>query len=497
MRKYSFLLTFLFLIVTGKSLAQAPDILWISTYNGLGNGYDDAADCAADNQGNLYAVGSSFNGTNTDFIIIKYNTSNGDTIWTRRYNGDANSGDGAVGCVLDNSGNIYVVGFSNNDTNKDFIIIKYNTSSGDTIWTRTYNGAADGYDSAQECALDGSGNIYVTGLSHNGINFDYITVKYNVNGDTIWTRRYDGTANGRDVAYGCAVDVSGNIFVNGYSYNGVDYNLLTIRYDSNGDTTWTRRSQDTIDSLKYGGHSDCTVDGLGNIYVTGMCGIEADRGNRYSVTIKYDPSGNPVWTSIYDGPTSYDQSLGCALDGSGYLYVTGTCLNGDNGGNDDCFTIKYNSANGDTLWTTRYSGPANGGDYGSSCTVDASGYLYVTGTTQTDSFGFDCITIKYESTTTSIREYVNEIPISFNLEQNYPNPFNPITTFKYGLTKPAEVTLRIYNLLGRQVAELVNSYQEPGYYKIQWYASGYSSGIYFYKIQAGESQKVRKMVLMK
>ena len=106
MNKILPLLMCLLLIVSGRSLAQAPDIAWVSTYDGPANGSDDTSDLTVDNSGNLYAVGSSFNGTNTDIIIIKYNTTNGDTIWTRAYNGNANGDDAAAGGVLDNSGNL-------------------------------------------------------------------------------------------------------------------------------------------------------------------------------------------------------------------------------------------------------------------------------------------------------------------------------------------------------------------------------------------------------
>ncbi|MBL7075453.1 T9SS type A sorting domain-containing protein [candidate division KSB1 bacterium] len=88
-------------------------------------------------------------------------------------------------------------------------------------------------------------------------------------------------------------------------------------------------------------------------------------------------------------------------------------------------------------------------------------------------------------------------PKAYSLLQNYPNPFNPTTTIKYSLPKESKVTLKIFNILGGEVATLVNEHQPAGYHQISWDASGYSSGIYFYQIQAGEFQKVRKMVLLK
>lgn len=493
MKKILHLIMFLLLIVSGRSLAQAPGELWRAIYNGPANGSDDTSDLTVDNSGNLYAVGSSFNGTNTDIIIIKYNATNGNTIWTRAYSGNANGDDAAAGCVLDNSGNLYVVGGSYNGTNKDFILIKYNASSGDTVWAQSYNGTADGDDIAYECALDGSGNIYVIGTSYNGVNNDYLTIKYNAsNGDTLWTRRYDGTASGNDEAFGCAFDGTGNLYVSGYSYNGSDYNILTVKYNENGEILWTRKSTDTLDSLRFP-HTDCVTDGSGNVYVIGMCGINENFGNRYSLITKYNASGDSSWVSRYDGPTSYDQHLGCALDGAGDLYVTGTSYDGTT--KDDCFTIKYNSSNGNILWTKKKS--IASGSYGLSCVVDNSGNLYITGTAQTNISGFDSFTLKYSSTVTSVRESSNKIPISFALKQNYPNPFNPSTTIQFAVATQAHVTLNVFDVLGRKVATLVDETLAAREYKVSFEGSNLPNGIYFYRLDAGQFSQAKKLTLLK
>ena len=96
-----------------------------------------------------------------------------------------------------------------------------------------------------------------------------------------------------------------------------------------------------------------------------------------------------------------------------------------------------------------------------------------------------------------INDNLADIPTEFSLNQNYPNPFNPITTIKYGLPEESNVTLKIFNILGREVATLVNEHQGAGYHQISWDANVYSSGIYFYRIQSGNFLKIRKMILMK
>jgi hypothetical protein len=89
------------------------------------------------------------------------------------------------------------------------------------------------------------------------------------------------------------------------------------------------------------------------------------------------------------------------------------------------------------------------------------------------------------------------LPIAYSLGQNYPNPFNPTTLIEYSLPTAGQVSLAIYDVLGREVATLVNERQESGYYETEWDATGVSSGVYFYRIQAGDYADMKKLVLMK
>lgn len=96
-------------------------------------------------------------------------------------------------------------------------------------------------------------------------------------------------------------------------------------------------------------------------------------------------------------------------------------------------------------------------------------------------------------------EFVNNsMPRQFELHQNYPNPFNPVTTIKYDLPNNVKVTIRIYDLLGRELVTLLNNeYKAAGIYEVKWNASNYASGVYFYRIEAGNFVQSKKMVLIK
>jgi len=88
-------------------------------------------------------------------------------------------------------------------------------------------------------------------------------------------------------------------------------------------------------------------------------------------------------------------------------------------------------------------------------------------------------------------------PSDFILNQNYPNPFNPTTVISFQLPLNSQVSLRVYDLLGNEIAELVNEFKPAGLHKIEFNSEGLSSGIYFYKITAGEFLQIRKMSLIK
>jgi len=92
---------------------------------------------------------------------------------------------------------------------------------------------------------------------------------------------------------------------------------------------------------------------------------------------------------------------------------------------------------------------------------------------------------------------LSNLPDAFKLSQNYPNPFNPATTIRYEIPKLANVTLTVYNMAGQVVEQLVNQKQQPGSYSVNWNASKYSSGIYYYQIRTEEFQQVKKMLLIK
>jgi len=90
-----------------------------------------------------------------------------------------------------------------------------------------------------------------------------------------------------------------------------------------------------------------------------------------------------------------------------------------------------------------------------------------------------------------------QLPVSYELYQNYPNPFNPNTLIKFSIAKEAQVNLIVFNILGEKVQELKNEIMKPGHYEVEFNALSLASGIYLYKIYAGDFVQTKKMVLLK
>jgi hypothetical protein len=89
------------------------------------------------------------------------------------------------------------------------------------------------------------------------------------------------------------------------------------------------------------------------------------------------------------------------------------------------------------------------------------------------------------------------IPVKFMMLQNYPNPFNPRTIINYELPFTNYVELSIYTIMGQKVATLINERQQAGFHQVEWYASGFASGIYYYMLKAGEFHDVKKMIMLR
>jgi uncharacterized delta-60 repeat protein len=567
------------------------NLLWESRYDGPGHFRDEARWLALDNLGNAYVTGSSRSSVlagSEDFATVKYN-SNGVQQWSAIYNGPGNNVDVAVKIAVDNSGNVYVTGYSYGNA-IDYATIKYN-SDGVQQWVARYNGPGNSLDSPSALVVDNFGNVFVTGWSRSTSTYgseDYLTIKYNSDGVEQWVQRYNGPENLFDAAASMAIDISSNIFVTGYSLSASTQNdYVTIKYNTDGVQQWLV----TYNNNSFNG-SDLArmviTDNSGNVYVTGTSGTEYPLGYPNYVTIKYNSLGEEQWVSAYNGPGNADDvPYSITIDNSGNVYVTGKAT--IPGFLYDFATVKYNSA-GTELWVQRFDGASNMNDGATWVSIDDSGNVFVAGNSMYfTNFASDFVVIKYSrdsglpveltsftasvsgrdvilkwltasetnnygfeierressaeitdwtrigfingsGTTTEVRSYYfedknlftgsyqyrlkqidfegtfeyssvveMEIPVlaEFVLEQNYPNPFNPSTTISFAIPSSVFTSLKVYDVLGNEVATLVSEEKLAGSYEVEFNASHLASGIYFYRMQSGSFSQVKKMILSK
>lgn len=386
---------------------------WIQKYNGTGNSSDYAKSIAVDDSGNVYVTGYiTGNGTSYDYATIKYSSA-GIQIWIQIYNGPGNFNDEANSLAVDKLGNTYVTGRSTGSgTNSDFATIKYN-SNGDSIWVKRYNGSANGLDIATSIAIDEFRNVYVTGMSNeSGTASDFQTIKYNSNGVKMWDRKYNGPGNSYDGAYSIKVDYSGNVYVTGYSSNGTYSDYATVKYNSAGVQQWSQLYNGSLN--KSDEAYSIGVDGFGNVYITGQS--QDSIGSYNYATLKYNSSGIQQWVQRYNGPSnSFDYGKSIACDSLGNVYVTGQSEG--IGTNTDYATIKYNSS-GSQQWVKRYNGTGNQGDYITALTIDKSGSVYVTGYSVGSGTSTDIATIKYSNQTITTLNLTAQIEGFYNITTN-------------------------------------------------------------------------------
>lgn len=328
-----------------------------------------------------------------------------DTAWVRRYNGPGDFIDQGHAIAVDATGNIYVTGESySSDGHFDYATIKY-YPNGNTAWVRTYNGPNNIFDYAYDLTVDGLGNVYVTGYSEGiGTYVDYATVKYDSDGNELWVRRYDGPENSFDGACAITVDGWGNVYVTGKSVGGPsEWDYATIKYYPDGDTAWVRRY---CGPGYWNEASAISVDSYGNVYVTGKSaatgGIDYDYG-----TIKYDSSGTQLWVGRYNGTGDYqDFANAIAVDDSGNVYVTGQSWQAKSG--EEFATVKYDR-NGNELWVRRYRGTGSGLNRACAIGIDDLGNVYVSGTSYAAETKSDYVVIKYQphGDTAWVRRYNN------------------------------------------------------------------------------------------
>ncbi len=433
----------------------------------------------------------------------------------------------------DGYGNFYIV--SNNWYPTSFNIIKIN-AYGDTIWLRTVDSVDNTYCG---CVAAGDGGVVCSGDGT-------FTVKYDKDGNRIWKKIYSYA----NLSYKIMKTFDGNYVICG-QYGGW-YGLI-YKVDSNGNLIWQRN----YNLNYYIGWYNYIIESHDNNYIAVGFRTKAENDTSKGLITKIDTSGNLIWEKEY---VLYNIGTGLVnIDKINLEYlISGSTADSLNSGMAVVYFIKIDEL-GNIKFSKKFESENNWNYYSTDIKkINENRYLFcsngynlgqdtiITKIFITDSTGnvihskklndrdyvklnrayiinngdiilagsCDYISPNYASTLVvrmdsnlyvppiGIKKIGKELPHNFSLSQNYPNPFNPTTKIKFNLPHPSEggaqaVKIVVFDLLGREVATLVNEQLKPGTYEVEWNGSNFASGVYFYKLTTESFSNTKRMVLIK
>lgn len=483
--KRFFVLLIIVLIFSSDIMPQAPDTLWTKKIGGTGS--DVGNEIIQTSDGGFVIAGSttSFGAIQRDSYLIKLDSS-GNTVWDKRYGGNQFEIAMSVKETHD-LGYIFAVFYATSASNY-LQLIKIN-SAGDTLWTKLVGTPDD--EVASNLQTTDDGGFLVTGYTDagaltNGKN-DVWLVKFDSLGNKIWERVYGGSEN--DGGYKILKLADSSLLIPGYSESfssGGDRDGWIVKTDASGNFIWSK----SYGGSDYDDFAAAAEDEHGNLYFTGT---SVTSGDRNIWIVKTDPDGNHIFTKNYGG-TDEEWGYDIIRTNDGNFIVTGSTKSNSTG-LSQLWLLKINQQ-GDTLWTKIFT--SVNGSTGNSVIQTTDNGFAITGTAGSSITGPDVWVIRLSAEgATTVDDHNLGMPEFFSLYQNYPNPFNPGTTISWQSPVSSWQTLKVYDLLGREVAALVDEFKPAGRYEVEFNASGLSSGVYYYRLSSEQFTQTMKAILLK
>jgi len=489
---------FIIMLFTSIIFPQAPDTAWSKMFTPVGIlGIQTTTLGFCGHQtpdGGYIAVGVTVNPWLKGYLVKTNST--GDTLWTRQFFDDIQTYGSftCTGVELTNDNGYLLSGFGTHDTTDVIWLIKTN-SVGNILWTNYYIDPLSsnlGHVTSEMRITPDNGCIVVGSSSSISTFFsDVFVLKTKADGSLDWFNTF-GSPDTVDEGLSVELAYSGGYIVSGI-YD-TPSKAFIMKLDESGKIVWRNCYNSLIDNPDDFQSLKRTLDGN---YVLGGA-----NGNFY--LLKFDSNGSVLgyheYGNVYidpEGTTQYleeDALSICPTKEGGFIMTGHSEIVLD--GKFEIYVVKVNS-NLEMEWD-KIIKVGEGDNHAEWIEQTSDGGYIIIGDVRlvADEINYLYL-LKLNGGSTFIDDHQSSKLYTYELYQNYPNPFNPTTVICYQLPTESYVTLKVYNLLGGEVATLVDEEKAAGSYKIEFDASSLSSGIYFYKLQSGGFVSSKKMILIK
>ena len=468
-----------FILISGISFSQ---ITFQKTYGGIEE--EDASAVVQTYDDGYMIAGStrSYGAGNFDIYIIRTDAY-GNPIWTKTFGGTGY--DKAQDIIKTGNSEYLIAAFSSTAVQADIFLIKID-DNGDTLWTKTV-GTADN-DHVTKIKNTNDGGFVLCGYTEKYFEYKYLIWKFDNLGNSLWAKSYD---------FGWAQSIeqttdSGYVLIV-YPYANLNpiQDFQLVKTDQFGDTLWTRFYGGAEVEVAYAGEQ--TTDGG---YIIAGRTDSYGGGNSDFYLLKTDSNGNFLWAKTYGGNLA-DRAF-TAMQTSDEGYILGGYTASFNAGFFDFYMVRTDS-DGDTLWTKMYGGEWQEEIYDIEETSDggfaAIGYTLSFGAGSNPNIYF--IKTDPNGLISDVEDGINWNEMQYSLNQNFPNPFNPSTKISWQSPVGSWQSIKVFDVLGNEIATLVNEYKPAGIYEVEFDGTGLPSGVYLYQLKAGDYINTNNMLLLK
>jgi hypothetical protein len=455
-----------------------------------------------DAAGNFVIVWYDFRNADWDIYYQRYNDAGTALGVNTKVNDDSQGADQEHPSIsMDAAGNFVIVWDDNRNNNYDIYYQRY-TSTGGALGVNTK--VNDDVDSVKQwdpsISMDAAGNFVVVWIDERNVNRDIYYQRYTSTGGALGvnTKVNDDAGTADQIAPSILIDVAGNFVIVWHDFRNANWDIYYQRYTSTGGALGVNTKVNDDAGSEFQFYPSISMDVVGNFVIV------------------WQDFRNINWDIYYQRYTSTGTALGANIkvnDDVGSMHQKVPSISMDGAGNFVVVWIdnRYGQNNSDIIGQRYFSsGNPNGGNYrivtdGPNngeispvvCADNSSIIFSWQDNRRSEGWDIYAKIVDWNWNGVTDVEIIDYIPNEFSLSQNYPNPFNPSTKIKYQIPELSFINIKVYDVLGNEVATLVNEEKPVGEYEVGFNGRGLTSGIYFYQLKAGSFVETKKMIFIK